>query len=137
MPIFPSSEWMDDFCTQLSVHPRGAAAAASIGGVYRFVVDPGGPLRERHTYEMRLGTVDGAVSAEQVVDASSPRVTVRTDYERWRQLLEGRLDLGAAVLFGRLRISGDVTTLLGSRGEVDVVIDALRRVDTVWLDAVR
>lgn len=135
MPIFPSSDWMNAFCQQLSGHPRAAGAAANIGGVYRFVVDPAGPLRDRHTYHMLLAVVDGAAHAEQLPAARDPRVAVRTDYKRWRQLLEGRLDVGPAMLFGRLRISGDMAALMGSRGDLDVLVDALRGVDTVWLDA--
>jgi hypothetical protein len=134
MPLFPSSEWMDAFCEQLTVHPRAAQAATHLCGVHRFLVEPGGPLAERHTYAILLAVVDGTAHAEPVVAADDPRVTVSTDYRHWRQLLEGRLDLGPAVLFGRLRVSGDVAALLSSRAHVDVVIDALRRVDTTWLD---
>lgn len=135
MPLFPSSEWMDAFCQQLTAHPRAAQAATNLAGLYSFVVDPAGPLVERHTYGMLLAAVDGTAHAEQVTAAADPRVTVQADYHRWRQLLEGRLDLGPAVLFGRLRISGDMAALLHSRGDLDVVVDALRRVDTTWLDA--
>lgn len=134
MPVFPSSEWIDAFCEELASHPRAPAAAASLGGVYRFVVDPGGPLHEQHTYAVLLGVDDGHAVARPAAVSETPRVIVRTDYRRWRQLLEGRLDLGPAMLFGQLRISGDMAGLLNARGDVDVVVDALRGVDTDWLD---
>lgn len=132
MPLFPSTEWMDAFCQRLVAHPRAAEAAAHLGGTYRFVVDPAGPLRERHTYEMLLAVDDGGARAERTTVTGTPRVTVRTDYSRWRQLLEGRLDIGPAMLFGRLRISGDMAALLSSRHDVDVLVEALREVDTTW-----
>ena len=132
MPLFPSTEWMDAFCQQLAAHPRAPHAAKSLGGTYRFVVDPAGPLRQRHTYEMLLAVDDGDARAERITISGTPRVTVRTDYSRWRQLLEGRLDIGPAILFGRLRISGDMAALLHSRDDVDVLVDALRKVDTSW-----
>lgn len=137
MPIFPSPEWMDAFCAELVAHPRAADAATRLHGVYRFVVDPGGPLTDRHTYEILLAAVDSAVRADRLDGdrPASPRVVVQTDYGRWRQLLEGRLSLGPALLFGHLRISGDMAALMGSRGDVDVLMEALREVDTVWLDA--
>lgn len=135
MPVFPSSEWIDAFCVELAGHPRAAAAAGNLGGVYRFVVDPGGPLGEQHTYAVVLGVEEDAAVAAPVAATETPRVTVRTDYQRWRQLLEGKLDLGPAMLLGRLRISGDMAALLNARGDVDVVVDALRGVDTIWLDA--
>lgn len=134
MPVFPSAEWIDEFCRQLTIHPRSADVARSLGGVYRFVVEPGGVIVERQTYEVLIA-VDGDVArVEQVADSRSPRITVRTDYRRWRQLLIGTLDLGPAVLFGRLHVSGDIAALLAAQGEVDVVLDALRGVDTVWLE---
>ncbi|HSJ45329.1 MAG TPA: SCP2 sterol-binding domain-containing protein [Euzebyales bacterium] len=137
MPVFPSTEWMDAFCAQLVAHPRAGDAATRLRGVYRFVVDPSGPLVARHTYEIRLAAVDSGVRAERLRDiADSPRVVVRTDYSRWRQLLEGRLDVGPALLFGHLRISGDMAALVGSRTDIDVLVEALREVDTTWLDAI-
>lgn len=135
MPVFPSPEWIDAFCHQLTAHPRSADVARSLGGVYRFVVEPGEVLPERQTYEVLIA-VDGDVTrARQVTGSLSPRITVRTDYRRWRQLLLGQLDLGPAVLFGRLRVSGDVGALLAAQSDADVLLDALRGVDTLWLDA--
>jgi hypothetical protein len=132
MPVFPSSEWIDAFCVELSAHPRAAAAASKLAGVYRFVVDPREPIRERHTYEVLLAVDDGQALARQVSGTASPRLTVQTDYGRWRQLLEGRLDLGPAILFGQLSVRGDIAALVRSSGDANVVVDALRGVDTLW-----
>jgi len=137
VPRFPSAQWIDAFCEQLEAHPRAADAAASLGGVYRFVVEPSGPLTDRHTYEVHLVGSDGGASARRVDEYGAPRVTVRTDYNRWRQLLLGTLDLGPAMLFGRIRIAGDLPALLNARDDVDVVVDALRRVDTQWMPEMR
>ena len=102
MPVFPSTEWMDAFCVELAAHPRAADAGTRLRGVYRFVVDPGGPLTDRQTYEIRLEVAESGVRAHRVDNTASPRVVVQTDYDRWRQLLEGRLSLGPALLFGHL-----------------------------------
>lgn len=137
MPTFPSTEWIDAFCDELAAHPRAADAAAHLGGVYRFVIDPGGPLPEQRQYQVSLTIVVGSARVERVDAAEKVRVAVRTDYGRWQQLLRGQLDLGPAMLFGRIRISGDLAALLNARDDVDVVVDALRAVDTVWLEDVR
>lgn len=134
MPTFPSSEWIDAFCDELARHPRAPDAARQLNGVYRFVIDPAGPLVDRHEYQIELSAVDGGARVSRVDDTRSPRVAVRTDYARWQQLLRGQLDLGPAVLFGRVRISGDLGTLLESRDEVGVIVDALQGVDTVWIE---
>ena len=134
MPVFPSTEWMDAFCDELVAHPRAEGAATRLHGVYRFIIEPGGPLVDRHAYEISLAPTGAGVRAHRVDGTAAPRVVVVTNYGRWRQLLEGRLNLATAMLLGQLRISGDMATLMGSRGEVDVLIDALREVDTIWLE---
>ena len=134
VPTFPSAEWIEDFCRELAVHPRAAHAAATLGGVYRFIIEPGGPLTERRQYDVALSVSDGGATVRRVDRAEQVRVTVRTDYPRWQQLLRGELDLGPAMLFGRVRISGDLAALLNARDDVDVVFDALRAVDTEWLE---
>ena len=137
VPIFPSSAWIDAFCRELAAHPRAAEAAATLGGVYRFVIEPGGPLTERRQYDVALSALEGGARVRRIDDAERVRVTVRTDYPRWQQLLRGELDLGPAVLFGRVRIGGDLAALLSAGDDVDVVLDALRAVDTDWLEAHR
>lgn len=136
MPTFPSSAWIDAFCDELAAHPRAADAATSLGGIYRFVVDPGGPLADRHQYQVVLGIAEGRVRVQRLDEPdAAARVAVRTDYPHWQQLLRGQLDLGRAMIFGRIRVSGDLPALLSARGDVDVVMDALRAVDTVWLES--
>lgn len=136
VPRFPSVEWIDAFCDMLAAHPRAARAASHLGGVYRFVIDPGGPLTQRQQYQVLLAAVDGRAQVTRIDEPGArARVGVRTDYPYWQQLLRGQLDLGRAMLFGRIRISGDLAGLLNARDDVDVVVDALRAVDTVWLES--
>lgn len=135
VPRFPSVEWIDAFCTELAAHPRAAHAASHVGGIYRFVVDPGGPLQQRQHYQVSLASVDGRAHVTRSDDPEvRARVGVRTDYPHWQQLLRGQLDLGRAMLFGRIRISGDLAALLNARSDVDVLVEALRAVDTIWLE---
>lgn len=135
MPTFPSSEWIDAFCTCLQAQPGAANAAQRLGGVYRFQIDPAGPLARAHRYQVSLGVgADGAQVARLDDDQVAARVEVRADYPRWQELLRGQLDLTRALLFGRIRISGDLAALMNARSDVDVVVGALRAVDTVWLE---
>ena len=135
MPVFPSSAWIDAFCQQLAAQPRAGSAARVLGGVYQFVVDPAGPLPDQHVYAVSLAVRNGEADVARVDPESPSRVGVRTDYERWQQLLLGRLDLGRAMLLGRIRISGDLGALLNAQSDLHVLVDALRAVDTVWLEA--
>jgi hypothetical protein len=134
VPIFPSVAWIDAFCGSLAAHPRAPHAAVTLGGVYRFVVDPAGPLVERHVYSVSLGVQAGATQVARVDPEAPSRVGVRMDYRRWQRLLQGQLDLGRAMIFGQVRITGDLAALFNARDDLDVLVDALRSVDTVWLE---
>lgn len=134
MPTFPSPEWMDAFTEELTAQERAQAVAEVLDGVYRFVIEPAGPLRERHAYdiEIRPGD-DGEPAARRLDDAEErPRLTLTAGYDRWRQLLRGELDVKMAVLLRRLKVSGDLQRLIRELGSADPLMDALQGVDTQW-----
>lgn len=136
MPVFPSHEWMTEFCERLESHPAAGDVASALDGVYRFVVEAAGPLQERHSYDVSIRPT-GTGSKVGVVDASAsekPRLTMTTDYRRWQQLVRGELDVGMAVMLRRLRVSGDLTSLMGNVSSARPLLDSLHEVDTVWLE---
>lgn len=136
MPVFPSDEWMVEFCDRLQSHPDAAEIAAALDGVYRFVIEPGGPLEERHSYDVSIRS-NGAAEVDLLEpDAQKPRLTMTTDYRRWQQLVRGELDVGMAVMLRRLRVSGDLTSLMGNVSSAGPLLEALHEVDTTWLEEV-
>lgn len=135
MPVFPSSEWMDEFCQRLESHPESNAVATALDGVYRFVIDPAGPLEERHDYDVSIRPTGAGSKVTLVEDVGDkPRLTMTTDYRRWQQLVRGELDIGMAVMLRRLRVSGDLTSLMGNVSSVTPLVDALHEVETIWLE---
>lgn len=136
MPVFPSSDWMDEFCGHLASHPQAGDVATALDGVYRFVVDPGGPLTERHTYDVAIRPAGGTADVGVLDGAGgqAPRLTLTTDYRRWQQLVRGELDVGMAVMLRRLKVSGDLTSLMGNVAAARPLVEALHNVDTVWLE---
>lgn len=134
MPVFPSDEWMRQFCARLEADPEVEDLAEGLSGVYRFVIEPGGPLRERVTYDVQVSEDDtGASVTLCAAPAAAPRFTMATDYRRWRQLIQGELDVGMALLLRRVRVSGDYGALL-RKGTVRPLVHALHGVDSHWLD---
>jgi hypothetical protein len=134
MPVFPSEEWMVEFCQHLAGHPDAAAIAEALNGVYRFVIDPGGPLEERHTYDVAIYPDGDGADVGVVDDGDGPRLTMTTDYRRWQQLVRGELDVGMALMLRRLRVSGDLTQLIGNVSSAGPLLDSLGEVDTEWLE---
>ncbi|CAN5164097.1 hypothetical protein BH20ACT9_BH20ACT9_03940 [soil metagenome] len=137
MPLFPSQEWMEAFCERVRSHPDAPEAAEALRGVYRFVVEPAGPLRQRHVYDMSIEpSGSGAGPTVTCLDGEhmSPRLTLTADYSRWRQLILGELDLTTAFMLRRLRVSGDLGPLLSRASSARPLTDALGQVDSRFPD---
>lgn len=133
MPVFPSTEWMTAFGQKLAQHPDSGEVATALNGVYRFVVEPAGPLQTRHVYDVEIRPDDGRAAVE-IVDGASPRLTLTADYTRWRQLIRGELDVGLALLLRRLRISGELRSVSGSLASAQPLVTSLSQVPTEWLE---
>jgi hypothetical protein len=133
MPMFPSPEWMDEFCAELVAHPRADELAAVLDGVYRFVVEPAGPVTQQHVYDVEIRPGDGAPTARRLDEpVPGPRLTMTARYDRWRQLITGKLDVGMAVMMRRLRVNGDLQRLIREMGSTKPLMDALGAVDSQW-----
>jgi hypothetical protein len=135
MPVFPSGEWMQAFCDEVAASPGAQRLAAGLAGTYRFVVRPAGPLATAHVYDVTIANpARGGVTVQwSAGNGSAPTLELSADYERWRQLIIGTLDVPIAVMLGRLRVSGDLARVTSRAADTGPLLDALRAVDTTWL----
>ena len=131
MPTFPSQGWIEAFCDRLAKHPRASHVAESLDGVYRFVVTPAGPLTAEHAYDVEIRPSARGPRVRPVTDGA-PQVTLTADFDRWRQLITGELDIAMAVMLRRVKIAGDVGTLVRNPSSAGPLLDALGQVDTQW-----
>jgi hypothetical protein len=134
MPVFPSGQWMEAFCAELVSHPDAERLAKSLAGIYRFVVQPAGPLGQEHIYDVKIA--QGASGTPDVcwsVDGSvAPTLELVADYERWRQMISGTLDIPLAMMLGRLRVRGDIRRITSRAADARPLLDALQAVNTTW-----
>lgn len=133
VPVFPSDEWIRQFCDRLEADPRAGTMAQALNGVYRFVIEPSGPITQRHAYDVRI-TPNGAGAdvvplSEPVAD---PRLTITAPYPRWVQLLRGELDIAMAVMFRRIKVSGDLKAITSNLNDTRPLLDALASVDSTF-----
>jgi hypothetical protein len=133
MATFPSEEWMEAFAAHLRAHPNAGETAEALDGVYRFVIEAAGPLTERHEYDVVMRPGEPKPTIGLVAGGEEPRLILRADYTRWAKLIRGELDVGTAVLFRRLRISGDLAGLRRQLDDVKPLTQALSAVETEWL----
>ena len=131
--LFPSPEWIDAFCYRLKAHPEATSTATALSGVYRFVVEPAGPLLETHRYDVAIDSVGDEPSITRIAgNSDATRLSLTADYVRWRELLEGRLDVKVAVLLRRLRVSGDLAGVRANLNQTRPLLEALSAVPTRW-----
>lgn len=140
MPVFPSAQWIDEFCTQLAAHPQAVHLADSLAGTYRFVIDPGGPLTHAHVYSLEIRpSQNGApphISAREDVGRTGekPELTLTASYPYWRKLIAGTLDVGMALILRRIKVGGNLQRLTSRLSSAQPLLDTLHAVHTVWLE---
>lgn len=133
MAVFPSPEWFDAFCRELARHPSAPRIAEALDGVYRFVVEPAGPVSERHSYDVSIGVEDTSPQIRRLPDpVDQPRLTVTATFDRWRQLIQGEMGLAMAVMLRRVRVAGDLAGLQRRMSDTQPLADALQQVETTW-----
>ncbi len=131
MPTFPSDDWIAAFCREVSAHPAVDDAVAALSGTYRFVIEPEGALTRPQRYAIALGDASGGPAAVPVdPDSDGLRLEIAAGYDRWRELLTGRLDLMRAMLLRRIRVGGDVASLMRHREAARPLLDALRATES-------
>lgn len=135
MPVFPSGEWMEAFCVQLAAQPEAGRVADALAGTYRLVIEPAGGLADRHVYEVRIvPSSNGSPCATwDAGDGAAATFELSADYERWRQLISGTLDVPVAVMLGWLRVRGDLARITMRAADARPLLKALRAIDTQWL----
>jgi hypothetical protein len=140
VPVFPSREWIEAYCDELSRHPDAPDVAAGLAGVYRFVVEPGGPLRERQVHGVEVRPAEGGgpplVHPLSYVEPADADLSISAAYPQWRQLVDGKLDLALALMLRRVKVGGNLQRLTGRLSSAQPLMEALRSVDTVWLGEV-
>lgn len=133
MATFPSPEWARLFADRLRAHPDAPALARALDGTYRFVVQPGGSVPAPASFDLEIRPAgDGADVRVLDAPAADPRLVISADLRRWRDLIEGRLDIVVAFLLRRIRVEGDITSVRGALGDAGPLLECLRSVPTTW-----
>jgi hypothetical protein len=129
--MFPSQEWITAYCALLEADPRAGAMARALQGVYRFVVEPGGSLTERHSYDVSIVPEgDGAAVTPLPTGVPEPRLVIAAVYPRWVQLLRGELDIPLAIMLRRIKVTGDLRAVTANLDDARPLLDALSAVES-------
>lgn len=141
MPTFPTRAWMEALCERVVAQPQARSLAETLDGVYAFVVEPAGPVTQRHRYDLAIrphpppsAVGDGGGAHAEVLDepVSAPQLVFTARFDRWWQLITGELDPRLAIVLRRLKISGDAWRIGKDLGSAKPLLDALGEVETRW-----
>jgi putative sterol carrier protein len=115
MAVFGTQEWLDELQAGINASEAHRDAAATWEGAVAFVIEA-----ERHrrwpettvaALDLRHGECRKAWIATEAEADAAPFV-IRAPYSRWKQVLRGELDPIKGMMQGKLRLKGDLPTVV-------------------------
>jgi putative sterol carrier protein len=137
MPRFPSEEWMQELVGLINRSEEYAVAAAEWEGdvAFRITAEPDKGVPE--DIWVYLDLWHGACRGGGVIDAASAaaaRYTITAPYSRWKDVLQEELDPIKGMMQGKLRVQGDLPTIVRQVRAATELVRLTGEVDTVFAD---
>jgi putative sterol carrier protein len=139
VPNFPTDEWFRAFVAEVNASPEYRLAAADWEGDIAFLIlaEP-----DKHLPEDVWGWLDlwhgecragGIVTPERGAEA---RYLITAPYSRWKDVLLGELDPIKGMMQGKLKVKGDLPTIIRYVRAANELVRLTGEVDTVFPDEV-
>jgi len=140
MPVFPSEEWLEEFVEKINTSAEYADAAATWEGdlvfVYEKEPDKGVEEDVYAWLDLWHGKCRDAAKLEGPDDprASSAKFTITAPYSRWKSVLKKELDPVKGMMQGKIKVKGDLPTIVRYVKASNVLVDLTSTVDTQFID---
>jgi putative sterol carrier protein len=137
VPIFPSEEWFQAFIVQINGSEEYELAAADWEGDIAFLVqaepDIGFPEDVWGHLDLWHGVCrgGGVVSAERGAGAA---YLLSAPYTRWKDIVLGDLDPIKGMMQGKLKVRGDLPTIVRYVRAANELVRLTGEVDTIFPD---
>jgi putative sterol carrier protein len=137
MAVFPSDEWLRIYRDRINGSAEYRQAASAWEGAIAFVFetepDRGVPEDLWAILDLWHGTCRDArmVTAEE--GARAPYV-IRAPYTRWKEVLAGELDPVRGMMQGKLKLRGDLPTIIRHVRAANELVHLTTTVPTEFLD---
>ncbi|MGZ4132409.1 MAG: SCP2 sterol-binding domain-containing protein [Actinomycetota bacterium] len=139
MPNFPTDEWFQAFVAEVNGSEEYKLAAADWEGDIAFLIlaEP-----DKRLPQDVWGWLDlwhggcregGVVSPERGAEA---RYLITAPYSRWKDVLLGELDPIKGMMQGKLKVKGDLPTIIRYVRAANELVRLTGEVDTVFPDEV-
>jgi putative sterol carrier protein len=137
MPMFPTQEWFDDFVAEVNASVEYRDAAADWEGDIAFLVqaepDKAFPRDVWGYLDLWHGACrsGGVVTAE---DGERAAYVIAAPYTRWKDVVRGDLDPVKGMMQGKLRLRGDLPTIIRYVRAANELVRLTGEVDTAFPD---
>jgi putative sterol carrier protein len=139
MPRFPSEPWIREFVDRINASEAYREAAATWEGEVAFVIeaepDKGVPEDVWALLDLWHGECRGGGVTDPERGEGAPYL-IRAPYSRWKEVLRGELDPVKGMMQGKLRLRGDLQTIVRYVRAANELVRLTREVDTEFPDEV-
>ena len=136
VPAF-SEEWADAFKTEINQSPAYRSAAKGWRWTVGLVVDAEPDKGFASARGVVLDLYEGEARQVTVADADAARgcdFVISAPYSRWKQVAKKELDATRGMLQGKLRLKGDLPTIVRYTKAARELTECTSRLDTQWPD---
>jgi putative sterol carrier protein len=135
--MFPTDSWFQELIRQINRSTAYAAAASTWEGDITFHIeaepDKGVPEDVFGYLDLWHGKCRGGglVGSER---SAASRYVIRAPYTRWKEVVLGDLDPVRGMMQGKLRVHGDLPTIVRYVNAANVLVQLTGEVETVFPD---
>jgi putative sterol carrier protein len=135
--IFPSAAWVEEFVDRVNGSDEYRRAAAGWEGDVSLVVGAEPDKRVAEDVWVWLDLWHGRCRAGGVVAperGARARYVIRAPYSRWKDVVRGRLDPVKGMMQGKLRVHGDLPTIIRYVRAANELVHLTTAVATEFID---
>ncbi len=139
MALFPTDPWFQELIERINGSAGYREAAETWEGDVAFVVEAEPDNNMPETVWGYLDLWHGVCRGGGVVDAgrgAEARYVIRAPYSRWKEVVRGELDPGKAMMQGKLKVQGDLPTIVRYVRAANELVNLTGEVDTEFPDEV-
>jgi putative sterol carrier protein len=137
MALFPSNEWVGELVRRVNASSEYRRAAATWEGDIAFVLGAEPDRGVPNDVWVRLDLWRGECRDGGIVDADEGarcRYVIRAPYSRWKEVVRGRLDPIKGMLQGKLKLRGDLPTIVRHVRAANELVHLTTSVPTEFVD---
>jgi putative sterol carrier protein len=134
MAVFPTADWVQAVMVKLNNDEHYAQVARNWEGDFRFLVEPGGALKEsvRIYLDLWHGKCRNAF-IEEPTSTMTPAFILKAPYGNFVKVLSGEIDPMQALLTRKLGVQGSMTVLMRNVPTVLDFVRCCREITDSWL----